>query len=104
MVLWYKNHIPKKYPSASYNRRKTFNLYQQTDPAQQTKNIPANIKKREAKLFYIPSKNKLEKIILWQTNSSIIQIIPTFQRQICSALSFKGKVFCLFCNVFFSCL
>ena len=89
------------HPSASYNRRKIFNLYQQTITAQPTKNITAKINKRN-ECFTSHSKTK------WQKTSSdklihqrIIQIIPIFQQQICSAMSFEGKVFCLFCNMFF---
>ena len=102
VVVWYKKTKSKKYPSASYNRRKTFNLYQQT------------IKCNRQKIFQQRSINVKQKYFTshpktnWQKTSSdklihqwIIQIIPTFQGQICSKMSFEGKVFCLFCNVFF---
>ena len=86
------------HPSASYNRRKIFNLYQQTITAQPTKNIKAKINKRKE---YFTSHPKTK----WQKTSSnklihqrINQIIPIFQQQICSAL--KERFFVCFATCF----
>ena len=104
VILWYYDLKTtfQKISQRILQQTKNIQLISTNHPVQQTKNIPAKINKRKAKIFYIPPKNKLAKNIIRQTYSSMnYPNYSNLQGQICSAMSFEGKVFCLFCNVFF---
>ena len=73
VILWYYDLKTtfQKISQRILQQTKNIQLISTNHPVQQTKNIPAKINKRKAKIFYIPPKNKLAKNIIRQTYSSM---------------------------------